>query len=98
MASSYKYVILGGGNASGYAAQEFVKRGGGKGELAIITREPVSSLHLLKCESQGFAPLLSLPCYGAAYFFICCVLHIQASLLLLLLACLASVRTRLMPL
>lgn len=41
MAASYKYVILGGGNASGYAAQEFVKRGGGKGELAIVTRESV---------------------------------------------------------
>lgn len=42
MAGGYKYVILGGGNAAGYAAAEFVKRGGGKGELAIISREPVS--------------------------------------------------------
>ncbi|CAL8465067.1 g4602 [Coccomyxa elongata] len=39
-ASSYKYVVLGGGNASGYAAREFVQRGVGKGELAIITEEP----------------------------------------------------------
>ena len=42
MASSYKYVILGGGTASGYAAQEYVKRGGAKGDLAIISREPVT--------------------------------------------------------
>ena len=42
MASSYKYVVLGGGNAAGYAAAEFQKRGGGKGELAIISQEPVS--------------------------------------------------------
>ncbi|KAK9917100.1 hypothetical protein WJX75_000871 [Coccomyxa subellipsoidea] len=39
-ASSYKYVVLGGGNSSGYAAREFVQRGVGKGELAIITEEP----------------------------------------------------------
>ncbi|KAK9824670.1 hypothetical protein WJX72_012200 [[Myrmecia] bisecta] len=37
---SFKYVVLGGGNASGYAAREFVKRGTPKGELAIITDEP----------------------------------------------------------
>lgn len=41
--ASYKYVVLGGGNAGGYVAAEFVKRGGGKGELAIITDEPVST-------------------------------------------------------
>lgn len=39
---SYKYVYLGGGNSAGYAAAEFVKRGGGEGELAIVTDEPVS--------------------------------------------------------
>ncbi|EIE20462.1 monodehydroascorbate reductase [Coccomyxa subellipsoidea C-169] len=39
-ASSFKYVVLGGGNSSGYAAREFVQRGIGKGELAIITEEP----------------------------------------------------------
>lgn len=42
MASSYKYVVLGGGNAAGYAAAEFQKRGAGKGELAILSEEPVS--------------------------------------------------------
>eukprot|EP00884_Botryococcus_braunii_P016889 jgi/Botrbrau1/3884/Bobra.0183s0105.1 len=41
--SSFKYVVLGGGNAGGYAAAEFIKRGGGKDELAIITDEPVPS-------------------------------------------------------
>lgn len=40
--TSFKYVILGGGNASGYAAWEYVTRGGAPGELAIITEEPVS--------------------------------------------------------
>jgi monodehydroascorbate reductase (NADH) len=43
-ASSYRYVVLGGGNAAGYAAAEFVRRGGGKGELAIITDEAVGLL------------------------------------------------------
>jgi hypothetical protein len=43
-ASSYKYVVLGGGNAAGYAAAEFVKRGGGKGELAIVSDEAVRLL------------------------------------------------------
>lgn len=41
---SFKYVVLGGGNAAGYAAREFVKRGGAKGELAIITDEPVRAV------------------------------------------------------
>ena len=44
MASSdYKYVVLGGGQAAGYAAAEFVKRGVSKGELAIVSSEGVSS-------------------------------------------------------
>lgn len=39
---SYKYVVLGGGNASGYAAKEFVASGKlNKDELAVITDEPV---------------------------------------------------------
>ncbi|GMH38143.1 hypothetical protein BSKO_06027 [Bryopsis sp. KO-2023] len=41
--SSFKYLVLGGGNASGYAAKEFVKRGVNKGELCIITDEEVVS-------------------------------------------------------
>jgi hypothetical protein len=45
--SSYKYVVLGGGNAGGYAAAEFIKRGGGKDELAIITDEPVRCFCIL---------------------------------------------------
>ena len=40
-ASGYKYMVLGGGQAAGYAAQEFVKRGGKKGELAILSSEAV---------------------------------------------------------
>jgi hypothetical protein len=39
--SSYKYVFLGGGNAAGYAAREFVAQGVKPGELLIITDEQV---------------------------------------------------------
>lgn len=42
-ASGYKYVVLGGGNAAGYAAAEFQKRGSAKGNVAIISEEPVVS-------------------------------------------------------
>ena len=38
---AFKYVILGGGNAAGYAARRFVEAGGAAGELAIVTDEPV---------------------------------------------------------
>ncbi|KAL0783898.1 hypothetical protein Bca101_000143 [Brassica carinata] len=38
---SFKYVIVGGGVAAGYAAREFSKQGLKPGELAIISREPV---------------------------------------------------------
>ena len=42
-ASSWEYVILGGGNAAGYAAREFVKQLGPnvKGKVLLITAEPV---------------------------------------------------------
>ncbi|XP_020687302.1 monodehydroascorbate reductase 3, cytosolic-like [Dendrobium catenatum] len=38
----FKYVILGGGVAAGYAAREFVKQGLKPGELAIISKEAVA--------------------------------------------------------
>ncbi|XP_009390018.2 monodehydroascorbate reductase 3, cytosolic [Musa acuminata AAA Group] len=38
----FKYVILGGGVAAGYAAREFVKLGLNPGELAIISKESVA--------------------------------------------------------
>lgn len=42
--SSFKIVSLGGGNASGYLARELVESSKlSRGELAIITDEPVSS-------------------------------------------------------
>ena len=41
-ATDYKYVVLGGGQAAGYAAAEFVKRGVSAGELAIVSAEGVS--------------------------------------------------------
>ena len=44
MASGYKYLVLGGGQAAGYAAAEFVKRGGKTGELAILSAEAVRFL------------------------------------------------------
>lgn len=40
--SSFQYVVLGGGNASGYAAHRFVRNGLTPGQLCIITDEPVS--------------------------------------------------------
>ncbi|KAL8526303.1 hypothetical protein ACS0TY_015500 [Phlomoides rotata] len=39
---SFKYVILGGGVAAGYAAREFSKQGVKPGELAIISKEAVA--------------------------------------------------------
>ncbi|KAL0410074.1 UNVERIFIED_CONTAM: Monodehydroascorbate reductase [Sesamum latifolium] len=39
---SFKYVILGGGVAAGYAAREFAKQGVQPGELAIISKEAVA--------------------------------------------------------
>uniref|UniRef100_A0A5B6ZP07 monodehydroascorbate reductase (NADH) n=1 Tax=Davidia involucrata TaxID=16924 RepID=A0A5B6ZP07_DAVIN len=38
----FKYVILGGGVAAGYAAREFAKQGVKPGELAIISKEAVA--------------------------------------------------------
>jgi len=40
--SSYKYVVLGGGNSAGYVAKQFVELGGEKGELAIVGKESVA--------------------------------------------------------
>lgn len=36
----YKYIVLGGGNASGYAAEQFMKKGVKKNELCVISDEP----------------------------------------------------------
>eukprot|EP01024_Parvocaulis_polyphysoides_P052059 TRINITY_DN5127_c0_g1_i5.p2 TRINITY_DN5127_c0_g1~~TRINITY_DN5127_c0_g1_i5.p2 ORF type:complete len:444 (-),score=72.43 TRINITY_DN5127_c0_g1_i5:265-1596(-) len=38
--NSYKYIVLGGGNAAGYAAREFVNKNIKPNELCIITDEP----------------------------------------------------------
>ncbi|PQP94768.1 monodehydroascorbate reductase seedling isozyme [Prunus yedoensis var. nudiflora] len=42
MKKQFKYVIIGGGVAAGYAAREFVKQGLKSGELAIISKEAVA--------------------------------------------------------
>ncbi|KAG0478655.1 hypothetical protein HPP92_013374 [Vanilla planifolia] len=42
MRNHFKYIILGGGVAGGYAAREFVKQGLNAGELAIISKEGVA--------------------------------------------------------
>eukprot|EP00210_Caulerpa_lentillifera_P005211 g4978.t1 len=39
--SSFRYVVLGGGNASGYAANRFIKNGVNPEEICVITDEPV---------------------------------------------------------
>lgn len=49
MGRAFKFVVLGGGNAAGYAAYEFVRRGIGSGELCIISEEPVSLKQLGAC-------------------------------------------------
>eukprot|EP00798_Chlamydomonas_sp_ICE-L_P019888 gene19888-26592_t len=41
--STFKYVVLGGGNSAGYAAKQFLESGLKPGELAIIGEEPVVS-------------------------------------------------------
>ena len=54
--NSYKYVILGGGVAAGYAAKELAKRGLAKGELAIIsadTTAPYQRPHISKEFMRG---------------------------------------------
>ncbi|MCB0806037.1 MAG: FAD-dependent oxidoreductase [Bacteroidales bacterium] len=38
---SYKYVIIGGGTTSGYAAEEFVEQGIGEGDLCIVSAESI---------------------------------------------------------
>ncbi len=40
-ASTYKYVVLGAGNAAGYVAKEFVERGINANELCLVGDEPV---------------------------------------------------------
>ncbi|KAL9318991.1 hypothetical protein ACSQ67_015508 [Phaseolus vulgaris] len=42
MAKTFKYIIVGGGVAAGYAAREFAKQGVNPGELAIISKEAVA--------------------------------------------------------
>lgn len=45
--SSFRYVVLGGGNASGYAANRFVKNGVSPEEVCVITDEPVRTSNTL---------------------------------------------------
>lgn len=70
-ASEYKYVVLGGGNAAGYAAAEFQKRGSAKGNVAIISEEPVrscfqESLHTVRDQKGSTGP--ALPSSGIPYY------------------------------
>ncbi|XP_042477005.1 monodehydroascorbate reductase 3, cytosolic-like [Macadamia integrifolia] len=58
----FKYVIVGGGVAAGYAAREFAKQGLKSGELAIISKEAVApyerpALSKAYLFPQGFARL-----------------------------------------
>mmetsp|Transcript_51369 Transcript_51369/g.92342 ORF Transcript_51369/g.92342 Transcript_51369/m.92342 type:complete len:437 (+) Transcript_51369:26-1336(+) len=41
MAKQFDYVVVGGGNAAGYACREFVAQGVGASKVAIVTAEPV---------------------------------------------------------
>lgn len=42
MAASFEYLVVGGGNASGYAVKEFIAQGVGPGKIGIVTAEPVA--------------------------------------------------------
>merc|ERR1719277_2016492 len=42
MAKEFEYLVVGGGNAAGYACREFVAQGvSGPGKIGIVTAEPV---------------------------------------------------------
>ena len=56
MSDHYECVIIGGGNSAGYAAREFVARGGGAGHLAIITDEPYVSYERPALSKAYLAP------------------------------------------
>lgn len=43
MLGSVRFVIIGGGNAAGYAARTFVENGMADGRLCIVTKEVFSS-------------------------------------------------------
>lgn len=53
MGRAFKYVILGGGTAAGYAAHEFVLRGLEKGDLCIISEEQAGHAASLSTDFQG---------------------------------------------
>jgi len=53
---SFPYVFLGGGNAAGYAASEFLKLQGKGSDLAIITDEPVVSYERPALSKAYLAP------------------------------------------
>lgn len=52
----FKFVILGGGNASGYAAREFASNGVAAGELCIITDEPYVAYERPALSKGAIAP------------------------------------------
>jgi hypothetical protein len=60
--SSYKYIVLGGGNAAGYAAQEFAAKGVQPGELCIITEEAYVSYER-PALSKGYLAPTGSACY-----------------------------------
>ena len=43
-----RFVIVGGGNAAGYAARTFVEHGMADGKLCIVTKEVIHSSYMLK--------------------------------------------------
>ncbi|KAF8014348.1 hypothetical protein BT93_H0248 [Corymbia citriodora subsp. variegata] len=64
---SFKYVVVGGGVAAGYAAREFAKQGVKPGELAIISKEAVApyerpALSKAYLFPEGFARLPGFHC------------------------------------
>lgn len=48
MGGFFRFVIVGGGNAAGYAARTFVEHGMADGKLCIVSKE-VAGFSLLSC-------------------------------------------------
>jgi thioredoxin reductase len=69
---SYKYVIIGGGVAGGYAAREFSNQGLKPGELAIISKEPVRFFTLMTYERLHVTIwCFAFPNNNTTTFFVC---------------------------
>ncbi|XP_042751554.1 uncharacterized protein LOC111911603 isoform X3 [Lactuca sativa] len=68
MGIAFRYVIIGGGVAAGYADLEFTKKGVSHGELCIISDEPVLIISIY--HFQSFAKLFCTQLNATLYILI----------------------------